>query len=95
MCAVEPSTGLPAARDDGIPAGGGVAAFPAITVASWCERCVHLIDLTVDSTYAFGLIDDNVGSMGIFEFITLAFCCFIVSSTIVGEVRVSIHSTAN
>ena len=92
VCAVVPGTGLPAARDDGTPAGGGAAAFPADTVASWCERCVHAIDMTVDSTTPLGLIDDNVGAMGVFEFVTLAFCCFIVSSTIVGEVRVSFNS---
>jgi hypothetical protein len=85
-------TGLPEACAD--PANSYPIKHPSSSfaglpsaVASWCQTCVHPVDYTVDQMTPQKLLNDNVGMMGPFDWGALAFATFIVSFSVVGELK--------
>ena len=88
-------TGLPeACADPGPPTSTRADQAPVellrglpSAVASWCQTCVHPVDYTVDQMTPQKLLNDNVGMMGPFDWGALAFATFIVSFSVVGELK--------
>lgn len=56
-------------------------------VASWCESCVHMIDFAVDDLNQPRLIVGNLDVMVSLDILSLFFTVFVVSCTVVGELR--------
>eukprot|EP01051_Picozoa_sp_SAG22_P017000 SAG22_NODE_2526_length_2475_cov_2.738215_1_plen_317_part_00 len=54
----------------GLSNDGGPAVYSAAGVASWCETCVHPIDLVVDQTTDDVLIVSNLDAMQLFDIVS-------------------------
>jgi hypothetical protein len=80
VCA-EPSDRL------GIEGLGKETFFPASQVATWCARCVHPLDKTVDPLISKTRIKDNVDRMSKADWTTLLFATFVVAFSVVGELK--------
>ena len=71
----------------GIEGLGKPTFFSAPQVATWCARCVHPLDYTVDPLISKTRIKDNVDRMGKGDWMALVFATFIVAFNVVGELK--------
>jgi hypothetical protein len=81
----------------GSNAGGEIHAFTEESALDWCVNCVTFGDastghvLAVDTLMQFDVQQITIASMGYFDWVALMLACFMVSCTVVGEVRVVQH----
>ena len=61
--------------------------YPRAAVASWCEACVHPIDMTVDPMTHPGIVAANVEAMAPYDWVALLFATFVVALAVVGELK--------
>eukprot|EP01046_Picozoa_sp_COSAG06_P013604 COSAG06_NODE_827_length_12062_cov_46.356182_2_plen_446_part_00 len=61
--------------------------YSYVQIREWCDFCVHEITFDVSPLSQYGLMKNNVGAMKLFDWIALAFSCFIVSFQVVGELK--------
>lgn len=79
-----PKGGLRRAYD----ANGGWGYHVSVRVIkSWCDTCFHDITGTVDELTSFSLVANNVNAMGFFDWVAMTFAAFVVSFTVVGELK--------
>lgn len=56
-------------------------------IESWCDACIHEITGHIDESTSFSLVADNVNAMGGADWVALSFSAFVVSFTVVGELK--------
>jgi hypothetical protein len=78
----------------GLRADGGPYFLPAPMVKSWCERCVHAIDGTVDPLVRDAHAAANIGAMGFLDNAALIFSSAVIALKVVGELKVSVRTNA-
>lgn len=67
--------------------GNWLQTYDTPRIHEWCNSCVHGATGDVDSLTQWGLLKSNVRAMGLFDWASLLFSCFIVGFQVVGELK--------